>query len=89
MGYKVFAKGTHGNYYPYLDRNGEYPLYSPELQRQSGKPIYHAANKYGGVTILVNAIRLVKEQGFYWRLKAEGNSQKNVFAPDSIVIKEF
>ncbi len=87
MPYEVYATGKHDIYEPYLQQDGTYPLYSIEKQRQTGKPIHHAVNKHEGVTSLQQAIRLVKQSNYRWRLQGRKLGQKSVFAPDSIVVK--
>ncbi len=87
MPYEVYAVGKRDVYEPYLQQDGTYPLYSVEKQQVTGKPIHHAVNKHEGVTSLQQAIRLVKQHKFRWRLQGRQRGQKSVFAPDSIVIK--
>ena len=87
MPYNVYAVGKRDVYEPYLQADGTYPLYSVEKQRLTGKPIHHAINKHEGVTSLQQAIRLVKQRKFRWRLQGRNMRQKSVFTPDSIVVK--
>jgi hypothetical protein len=87
MPYQVYAVGKHDVFEPYLQSDGTYPLYSTEKQRLTGKPIFHAVNKHEGVTSLPQAIRLVKQNQFRWRLQGRQRGQRSVFAPDSIIVK--
>lgn len=87
MPYDVYAVGKHDVYEPYLQADGTYPLYSVEKQRLTGRPIHHAVNKHEGVTSLQQAIRLVKQRQFRWRLQGRKLGQRTVFAPDSIIVK--
>jgi hypothetical protein len=87
MGYEVYAVGKRDVYEPYLQADGTYALYSVERQQQTGKPIQHAVNKHEGVSSLPQAIRLVKQLNFRWRLRGRKLGQRSVFAPDSIVVK--
>ncbi len=88
MPVKVYAVGRNDVYEPYLQRDGTYALYSPERQQLTAKPIHHAANKHEGVTSLEQAVRLVRKRQFHWRLEGRAKGEKNVFAPECIVVEE-
>jgi hypothetical protein len=95
INYIIYALGMKGAviekvFVPYREKDGTFPIFSEELQKSnSSDKLQKAENKVKGVVEVADAVRLMREGGYRWRLKEYGSGQVNIYKPEHLVIHEL
>jgi len=95
INYIIYSLGMKGEvidkvFVPYREQNGDFPIFSEELQIRNGSDkIQMAENKVLGVKEVSEAVRLIRSGGHRWRLKEYDSGQANIFKAEHITIREI
>ena len=95
INYIIYALGMKGAvidkvFVPYRETDGTFPVFSEDLQRKNGSDkLQKAQNKVPEVVEIAEAVRLMREGGYRWRLKEYGSGQVNIYKREHLVIHEL
>ncbi|MCG7978076.1 MAG: hypothetical protein N0E58_08065 [Candidatus Thiodiazotropha endolucinida] len=95
INYIIYALGMKGVviekvFVPYREKDGTFPIFSEELQKKNGSDkLQKAENKVKGIVEVAEAVRLMREGGYRWRLKEYGSGQVNIYKPEHLVVHEL
>jgi len=75
---------------PYRERDGTFPIFSERLKIENcSNRLQKTENKVLGISEVSEAVRLMREGGYRWRLKEYESGQVNIYKPEHIIIHEL
>lgn len=95
VNYIIYSLGMKGQvidkvFVPYREKDGTFPIFSETLQlKNKSDKIQKAENKVPNIRTVNDAVSLLKQGGYRWRLKEYETGQVNIFKPEHIVIREL
>jgi len=95
INYIIYALGMKGTviekvFVPYRETDGTFPIFSEDLQKKNkSDKLQKAENKVAGIVEVADAVRLMREGGYRWRLKEYSSGQVNIYKPEHLVIHEL